>query len=57
VGGKPAIISTITGQGWITGTSQVFVDPTDPFPQGYVVADSWGITGNVTQEQRPGAVG
>jgi trans-L-3-hydroxyproline dehydratase len=57
VGGKPAIISTISGEGWITGTSQVFVDPTDPFPEGYVVADSWGVTGNVTQEQRPGAVG
>ncbi len=49
VGGAPAIITTITGQGWITGTSQVFVDPTDPFPSGYVVSDSWGVTGNITQ--------
>ncbi len=41
VGGKPAIHPRISGQAWITGTHQYFLDPTDPWPQGYKVADTW----------------
>ena len=35
LGGVPAIIPSVTGRAWITGTSQVAVDPTDPFPHGF----------------------
>ena len=35
VGGVPAIVPTVTGRAWITGTAQKGVDPTDPFPHGF----------------------
>ena len=38
---KPAIIPHISGQAWITGIHQHMTDPTDPWPQGYRVADTW----------------
>lgn len=41
VGGRPAIVPAIRGSAWITGITQVFVDPTDPFPEGYVLTDTW----------------
>lgn len=40
--GQPAILPAITGRAWMTGLSQVFVDPTDPWPEGYRVSDTWG---------------
>ena len=41
VGGFPAVESTIAGSAWITRYAEVVVDPTDPFPAGYRVADIW----------------
>jgi trans-L-3-hydroxyproline dehydratase len=41
VGGKPAIVPAIRGSAWITGLSQIIVDPTDPFPEGYLLMDTW----------------
>ena len=41
VGGRPAIVPAIRGMAWITGVTQVVVDPTDPFPEGYVLSDTW----------------
>ncbi len=41
VGGRPAIIPSITGRAWITGTRQVMLDPTDPWPEGYRIGDTW----------------
>ena len=38
---RPAIVPAIRGSAWITGITQVFVDPTDPFPEGYVLPDTW----------------
>jgi len=38
---RPAIIPSITGRAWITGTSTHMVDPDDPWPQGYKIADTW----------------
>ena len=32
VGGLPAVVPTITGRAWITGTAQYLLDPDDPFP-------------------------
>ena len=42
VGGRPAIVPAIRGSAWITGVTQVLVDPTDPFPEGYLLNDTWG---------------
>jgi proline racemase len=41
VAGRPAIVPAIRGSAWITGVNQLILDPTDPFPQGYTVADTW----------------
>jgi proline racemase len=41
VGGVPAVTPSVTGQAWITELSQVGVDPSDPFPVGYTLADTW----------------
>jgi proline racemase len=49
VGGREAIVPAIRGSAWITGIWQVFVDPTDPFPEGYLLSDTWGISGLDTQ--------
>ena len=35
VGGVPAVVSTITGRAWLTGTAQYLLDPEDPFPAGF----------------------
>ncbi|MFD7974748.1 proline racemase family protein [Streptomyces sp. NPDC059071] len=37
VGGRPAVVPTVTGRAWITGTAQYFLDPTDPFPGGFLL--------------------
>lgn len=41
VGGKDAIIPELSGRGWITGTSQHMLDPSDPWPEGYRIGDTW----------------
>lgn len=33
---RPAVIPTISGRAWITGTAQYMLDPSDPFPTGFV---------------------
>lgn len=37
VGGAPAVVPTITGRAWVTGTAQYFLDPDDPFPGGFLL--------------------
>ncbi|GAA2428771.1 proline racemase family protein [Streptomyces pulveraceus] len=37
VGGLPAVVPTITGRAWITGTAQFFLNPSDPFPEGFLL--------------------
>lgn len=37
VGERSAVVPTITGRAWITGTAQYFLDPTDPFPRGFLL--------------------
>ena len=32
----------VTGQCWIYGISQIGIDPSDPFPSGFILADTWG---------------
>jgi proline racemase len=41
VGGRPAIVPTVTGRAWITGTHQHMLDPDDPWPDGYRLSDTW----------------
>ena len=45
VGDIPAIIPEISGQAWITGTHQHMLDPTDPWPEGYRLSDTWPNNG------------
>lgn len=37
VAGRKGIIPRITGSAWITGFSQLVLDPTDPLPEGFLV--------------------
>jgi proline racemase len=41
IGGVHAIVPAIRGSAWITGITQILVDPTDPFPEGYLLTDTW----------------
>ncbi|HYF53815.1 MAG TPA: proline racemase family protein, partial [Salinarimonas sp.] len=50
VAGRAAILPTVRGRAWITGMHQYFLDPEDPYPAGYVVADTWGHTPGLTQD-------
>ncbi len=43
VGDKPAIIPSIRGRAWITGTHQIMLDPDDPWPGGYRLSDTWPV--------------
>jgi len=35
VGDRPAVVPTVTGRAWLTGTAQYLLDPADPFPEGF----------------------
>ncbi|GAB3533187.1 proline racemase family protein [Arthrobacter tecti] len=37
VGPFEAVVPTITGRAWLTGTAQYFLDPRDPFPAGFLL--------------------
>jgi proline racemase len=37
VGSLPAVVPTITGRAWLTGTAQYLLDPEDPFPAGFLL--------------------
>jgi proline racemase len=37
VGGRPAVVPTITGRAWVTATAQFHLDPEDPFPAGFLL--------------------
>ncbi|MCB1701633.1 MAG: proline racemase family protein [Pseudomonadales bacterium] len=43
VGDRDAIFPLISGRAWITGTHQHTLDPEDPWPQGYRLADTWPV--------------
>jgi proline racemase len=42
VAGRPAVIPQISGRGWVAGTRITAVDPTDPYPLGFMLTDVWG---------------
>lgn len=39
--GKTAIRPTVSGRAWITGRRQLILDPSDPWPAGYRLSDTW----------------
>ena len=41
VGDYAAVLPTITGRGWVTGTTEWVLHDTDPFPEGYTIGDIW----------------
>jgi len=41
VADKKGISPIISGQAWITGTHQHMLDPSDPYPAGYRLSDTW----------------
>jgi proline racemase len=43
--GRPAIVPSITGRAWITGTRTEMLDPDDPWPAGYRLSDTWPHVG------------
>ena len=43
IGNHKAIIPSIKGRAWITGTYQLELDVDDPFPDGYRLSDTWPI--------------
>ncbi len=47
--GRAAIIPTISGRAWITGTFNYFIDPEDPWPEGFALNDMLGVTGRLAQ--------
>lgn len=49
VAGVPAIVPAVRGSAWITGFHTYVLDTADPFPTGYVVPDTWGVTGSLSQ--------
>ncbi len=40
VGGRPAIVPVVSGRAWIAGVHQHMLDPADPWPRGYRLADT-----------------
>ncbi|MBT4525520.1 MAG: proline racemase family protein [Deltaproteobacteria bacterium] len=43
VGDIEAVIPSISGRAWVTGTHQHTLDPNDPWPQGYKLSDTWPL--------------
>jgi len=41
VGNLEAVVPSVTGRAWITGTHQHMLDADDPWPGGYKVTDTW----------------
>jgi proline racemase len=49
VGGRVAILPAVEGRAWITGFHEYVVDASDPWPAGYALNDTWGVTGRLAQ--------
>lgn len=48
VGERPAVRPRISGRAWIYGFHQLGLDPSDPYPLGYTLSDTWGEDIGVT---------
>jgi proline racemase len=49
LGDRMAIVPRISGRGWITGLFTYLVDPSDPWPGGFQLADMLGVSGRMSQ--------
>ena len=45
VGDREAVVPSLGGRAWITGTHQHMLDPGDPWPEGYRLSDTWPRAG------------
>lgn len=45
VGGREAVVPTIRGRAWITGMGQYLLDPSDPYPAGFLFSEGPGDAG------------
>jgi len=45
VGEIQGIVPELSGRAWITGTHQHTLDPSDPYPGGYRLSDTWPMIG------------
>jgi len=43
VGDMEAVIPSISGRAWITGSHQHMLDPGDPWPGGYKISVTWPV--------------
>jgi len=41
IGDYDAIVPSVSGRCWITSFNQLVLDPSDPFPHGYTLSDTW----------------
>ena len=41
IGDIATITPEISGRAWLTGTKQLMLDPSDPWPRGYRLSDTW----------------
>ena len=41
LGAREAVVPSLSGRAWITGTHQHMLDPDDPWPEGYRLSDTW----------------
>ncbi len=42
VGARTAVVPRIAGRAWIHAIGQLGLDPSDPYPLGYTLSDTWG---------------
>jgi proline racemase len=43
VGQYAGVVPEITGSAWITGYADYVLDPSDPFPEGFMLGDLWPV--------------
>jgi proline racemase len=46
IGERRGIVPSVSGRAWITETRQLMLDPTDPWPEGYRLSDTWPRLGS-----------
>ena len=42
LGRTPAIVPRVSGRAWISAVMELGHDPSDPFPEGFTLSDTWG---------------
>ncbi|MGC2939148.1 MULTISPECIES: proline racemase family protein [unclassified Brevibacterium] len=50
VGDFDAVIPAVAGRAWVYGYTQAVLDPTDPYPAGHVLSDTWFDSENLRIE-------